>query len=232
MVFSDLAVWDDIEPRAGADNMSVDQLLLEGLYKRPILRVYRWSNPTVTLGYFHALKDARQSFSADEEEDLNFVRRWTGGGIVDHRVDVTYTLIIPNDIDLAARRGAYSYEVIHRALADVLNEMGEKVFLENGKDDHGGAVCFSNPVRYDLCDSDGRKVAGAGQRRTRCGLLHQGSVIPQGDRNLVMAQLPAMLAERLAARWSNFEPDDSDFEDKVSELSSSRYTNRKWSERR
>jgi lipoate-protein ligase A len=41
-------------------------------------------------------------------------------------------------------------------------------------------ACFEKPVAWDLVDRQGRKLAGAGQRRTRRGLLHQGSVVVPG----------------------------------------------------
>jgi lipoate-protein ligase A len=36
-------------------------------------------------------------------------------------------------------------------------------------------ACFANPVHADVM-VNGRKVAGAAQRRARAGLLHQGSI--------------------------------------------------------
>lgn len=231
MVFSSLAVWDDAEARIGSDNMAVDQFLLECGYSLPILRVYDWSQPTVSLGYFHPLQDAWEAFPIDEGEELRFVRRWTGGGIVDHRVDITYTLVIPRNEDLAKTRGAESYRAIHQALADVLNEMGESVLLEKGGVNARGGECFANPVLYDLCDSSGRKVAGAGQRRTRHGLLHQGSVMPVMDRELIRSQFPHLLAQYLAESCTVFKPNDL-LSERISGISASRYANKDWLQRR
>jgi lipoate-protein ligase A len=53
------------------------------------------------------------------------------------------------------------------------------------------AACFENPVSDDLLHG-GQKVGGAGQRRTRQGLLHQGSLQLQGAR-FTEAQLFAKL---------------------------------------
>lgn len=174
--------------------MAVDQLLMEQIGDRPLLRVYEWSVPTVTLGYFLPLSDATDSFSDDE---LTYVRRWTGGGVVDHRIDVTYTLIIPRSHGLATARGAESYRVIHQALADTLSALGEQVRLTVVDEGDGAAACFSNPVAYDLTNMSGEKVAGAGQRRTRYGLLHQGSVITAADVDRFAPALVGVLSDQV-----------------------------------
>ena len=38
-------------------------------------------------------------------------------------------------------------------------------------------LCFVEPAKYDVI-LEGQKIAGAGQRRTRSGLLHQGTLQP------------------------------------------------------
>ncbi len=174
-MFEMLEFWRDEVARTGAENMAIDQLLMERIGAHPVLRVYRWSEPTLSFGYFLALADVEALFPADG--DLHYVRRWTGGGIVDHRIDITYTLAIPRNHSLSRARGAESYCVIHRALAATLLQMGESARLTSGDEGDGALACFDNPVAYDVTDAAGQKMAGAGQRRTRHGLLHQGSVV-------------------------------------------------------
>ena len=79
------------------------------------------------------------------------------------------------------------YEKIHRALCEALNKIGQQAVVAGGVDPGGPVVgmraaasasgynCFANPVRADVMMS-GRKIAGAAQRRTRRGLLQQGSI--------------------------------------------------------
>ena len=223
-VFESLDFWRDEQPRMGAENMAVDQLLMELVGQRgsdrPILRVYEWSEPTVTFGYFLPLSDATDSFPDDE---LTYVRRWTGGGVVDHRVDLTYTLMIPRSHELATARGAESYRVIHQALADTLQALGEKVRLTVVDEGDGAAACFTNPVAYDLTDMSGEKVAGAGQRRTKFGLLHQGSVMTSVDRDAFAAQLVVELSGQVAV-WSP----ESCLSRNASDLAVERYAAEGW----
>jgi len=223
-VFESLDFWRDEQPRTGAENMAVDQLLMELVGQRggdrPILRVYEWSEPTVTFGYFLPLSDATAAFSDDE---LTYVRRWTGGGVVDHRVDLTYTLMIPRGHELATARGAESYRVIHQALADTLQALGEKVRLTVVDEGDGSAACFTNPVAYDLTDMSGEKIAGAGQRRTKFGLLHQGSVVTEANIN----QWATALVSELSTQPINWSPELSLLND-VGSLAENRYASDSW----
>lgn len=222
-VFESIDFWRDETPRTGAENMAVDQLLMEQVGERPILRVYEWSEPTVTFGYFLPLSDARMSFP---DHSLAYVRRWTGGGVVDHRIDLTYTLIVPRSHALATARGAESYRVIHQAVADTLNALGDQVRLTVVDEGDGAAACFANPVAYDLTDVSGAKVAGAGQRRTKYGLLHQGSVITGAG----IDPFASTLIEELSTQASSWAPAPALLQ-AAGLLASKRYATDEWNMR-
>lgn len=175
MLFEQLKVWRDEIPRSGPENMAVDEWLMESVEECPVLRIYSWLGDWVSLGYFQSLGEARRIFG----DDVNCVRRWTGGGIVDHRNDLTYTLAIPRSEELATTRGNESYCEIHRVIARCLGEGGIGCQLTGEDSPNDSAACFEKPVVWDLLDDDGSKIAGAGQRRTRWGILHQGSVAAQ-----------------------------------------------------
>jgi lipoate-protein ligase A len=175
MIFKRLLWWIDPMTRTGPETMAVDECLLE-LVKLPVLRVYRWPPGFGSVGYFGKLAEAQAAFPG-----LDWVRRWTGGGTVDHRADWTYTLVAPAGEALASARGAESYQTIHSALAATLRNEGIDARLSTGEEATGAMVCFENPVSHDLIDPSGHKLAGAGQRRTARGLLHQGSVAAPCD---------------------------------------------------
>lgn len=165
-----MLVWIDPVARPGPEAMAVDEWLAV-TSRVPVLRVYRWAGEWGSIGYFGKLADARSSLP-----DLSWVRRWTGGGTVDHRNDWTYTIFAPAGSSLYTMKGAESYRVIHAALAGILSAEGHQVRLASRLESSGDSLCFLNPVDHDIVDSHGRKLAGAGQRRTKLGLLHQGSV--------------------------------------------------------
>ncbi|MGB0144306.1 MAG: lipoyl protein ligase domain-containing protein [Akkermansiaceae bacterium] len=172
MLFEKLLVWRDETPRSGPENMAVDEWLLESLDGEAIFRIYSWEGPWVSLGYFQSLKLARDLFG----DEPDYVRRWTGGGVVDHRNDLTYTLAIPRGHELAGRRGSESYCAIHRVIAKCLGEGGLPCGLTPEDSRTETVACFEKPVAWDLLGENGEKIAGAGQRRSRYGVLHQGSV--------------------------------------------------------
>lgn len=222
-VFDTLEYWRDENARTGPENMAVDQLLMEGVGEHPILRVYQWSEPTISFGYFLALQEAHTAFPSSADSPLTYVRRWTGGGIVDHRIDITYTLVIPRECALSMERGAESYRVIHQALEASLKKLGEDVRLTAVDEGDGGLACFTNPVAYDLTNLQGEKIAGAGQRRTRYGLLHQGSLVSQVSADALGDNLSICLASRITEHT----PEASFFSD-VKALAVDRYATDEW----
>ncbi|BCX46230.1 lipoate-protein ligase A [Haloferula helveola] len=189
-VIPELQLWTDDARRDGWRNMAVDEWLLRTT-ERPVLRIYRWEPDWGSYGYF--VPDAE---AAAALPGLKRVRRWTGGGIVDHRQDWTYTLVLPGREGLAGAKGAESYRVIHEALAGALAESGVGVRLSPAGEAARGGECFVHPVEYDLTDPEGRKIAGAGQRRTADGLLHQGSLACPVD-GAFGEKLAARLADRV-----------------------------------
>ena len=149
--------------------MAVDEWLMKSVGDTAVLRLYSWMGDWVSVGYFQSLTDARKIFGEGPE----YVRRWTGGGIVDHRNDLTYTLVIPRSHELAGKRGSEGYTTIHREIARCLGEGGVGCDLAPDDSTNDFAACFEKPVAWDLLGDDGRKLAGTGQRLARKGALDQ-----------------------------------------------------------
>ena len=199
-MFAALDVYHDAAAHSAAMNMAIDEALLD-YATVPSIRFYRWHSPALSFGYFG--KFAHVACYADERD---LVRRWTGGGIVFHGDDLTYSIVIPANDKAFSESSMAIYEKVHRALCDALEGNGKRAVVAGGSDpggaadairtafSAGGYNCFSNPVRADVM-IDGRKIAGAAQRRTRRGLLQQGSI--QG------IDLENGLSERFAVELSN-----------------------------
>src|SRR5438874_12333589 len=157
-------------PRPGALNMAIDELLLQSA-KAPTLRFYRWSEPAVSFGYFGRFEEA-QAFARGR----TLVRRWTGGGIVPHGGDdLTYSVMIGSADETFAYSARMIYRRIHSAIEHVLQLMGVRSMLAEKDAPRTSEACLANAVAADVIEN-GRKIAGAAQRRTREGLLHQGSI--------------------------------------------------------
>ena len=226
-------IWHDTSPRGGAMNMAIDQLLVEYLSDIPVLRFYSWNEPTITFGYFGSLNKAQAHFPGN---DLSYIRRWTGGGIVDHRADLTYTLILPPDHPWSNLRGSESYRLIHQAAAKALNATGINCQLTgNNKLEcvpHRGP-CFTNPVEYDIVDPNGQKLAGAGQKRSRRKLLHQGSIIGIQDTKAWKEEFTKQLTHS-SILWSPEVSFSSEvrFYELAAELAEQRYASPEWNAKR
>jgi lipoate-protein ligase A len=215
-LFSSLHVYHDISPLSAAMNIAIDEALLEHATV-PSIRFYRWYSPALSFGYFGRFSDV-----ADHAPKRDVVRRWTGGGIVFHGEDLTYSIVIPANDAAFGESSISIYEKVHTGLCEALNGIGRGAKLsasaalcERRKSTKGdlqiapavenrrslasavsasGYNCFAHPVRSDVM-INGRKVAGAAQRRTRHGLLQQGSI--QG------VELENGFAERFAEKLSN-----------------------------
>ena len=150
--------------------MAVDQAWLEHSTV-PVLRIYTWDQPTATIGYAQNLAKLQEALPA-----WPLVRRWTGGGVVLHQDDYTYSVIVPASDSWAQTSAVESYRRIHGSLADALANHGQKgCRLAMPEDVIEAPFCFVAPALHDVIRGP-VKVAGAGQRRGKLGLLHQGSV--------------------------------------------------------
>lgn len=199
----------------------MDQALLSAAVG-PVLRVYAWRQPALSFGYFMAWEGAA---AAGEERLL--VRRWTGGGIVHHGADFTWSLIVPAPEPLRRVPPALSYCMIHRALVEALTAVGMQVQqVPVDSPAATGGLCFTTPAPGDLL-MDGRKIAGAAQRRCRHGLLHQGSVCGVS----LPADFPRLLAAALAETVTPF-PAAGVPASAAAELEHNRYATEAWLRRR
>ena len=180
---------------AGApENMAVDFLLLQRYpqerAQRPRFRHYGWRNAAFTFGYGQKIAFVREQLAGlgldDATVRTELCRRPTGGGIVDHRDDWTYALVIPRGHPLEELRAAQSYRAVHEALATALQEQGVEAAVKPCVDPNAACesepatpagVCFTRAEAFDVVRVDtGAKIAGAAQKRNKHGLLFQGSI--------------------------------------------------------
>jgi lipoyl(octanoyl) transferase len=169
-LFALIDLFDDPIARTGPEQMALDEALLETT-SRPLLRPYRWAEPTVSFGYSQPLAQVRDRFPS-----LSPVRRWTGGGTVEHLDDWTFALIVPSGEPLARVRPQEAYRFIHSAVRQALNEIACVAHLAEPGDCADGFACFASPSVHDVLGLDRRKLCGGAQRRTHQGFLHQGSI--------------------------------------------------------
>ena len=137
-----------------AENMAADFLLLQR-YPEPArarFRHYDWRGPAFTFGYGQKIAYVREqlaALAAGEHPDLT--RRPTGGGVVDHRDDWTFTLVIPRGHALYDARATESYRQVHADLVAALRDQGQPVVLKEHCEP--GASCGSELARDGSSES-------------------------------------------------------------------------------
>jgi lipoyl(octanoyl) transferase len=220
-VFPTLEIYEDGVPRSAPMNMALDEVLWQSATV-PCLRLYQWDHAALSFGYFGRYEDV-----ASYQPEHEIVRRCTGGGIVFHGADLTYGLIIPA-LDRRVNSSPLEiYGIVHSAIKNALIAAGTPATLLHSKSSEANGSnrtysCFANPVRSDVLVS-GVKVAGAAQRRSRRGLLQQGS-IQQVDLNDDFRQkLVANLTENPIRKTLN-----RDIIERATEIADQKYVTSTW----
>jgi len=181
--------------------MALDEALLRSPGP-PTLRVYGWSPPGLSLGYFQTASDF-QSIPGDHV----LVRRITGGSAIYHTDEITFALTA--DTGVLPSNVSASYELVHGAVATALEQSGVATVMA-GPPNHVGSRapepwCFADPRGSDLLNTAGAKVLGSAQRRLRRPrprILHQGSLIvpPPASKPPLVSALIAAISHALGLR--------------------------------
>lgn len=159
------------------DTQLLNQLNPDG---SPILHLYEWREPSLTYGYFtdparHLCLDALEKYG------VSMARRPTGGGIIFHLTDLAFSLLVPAGHPSFSMNTLDNYSCINawtaKAIAEFTGCLKPDLLVAEhpctNQECH--AFCMAKPTKYDLIIG-GKKVGGAAQRRTKAGLLHQGSL--------------------------------------------------------
>jgi lipoate-protein ligase A len=161
-------------PGAPDYNMALDEALLESAPQigRPVLRFYSWTASAATFGYSQKYADV-----AAMTPLRPLLRRTTGGGLVPHDADWTYSLVFPPRHYWHRLKAAESYLRLHQWVARAFARLQVAATLAPASQIEIPGQCFAGAEKSDLLWR-GRKIAGAAQRRARMGSLIQGSVQP------------------------------------------------------
>ena len=183
-------------PLSGAVNMATDEAVLRvadsDTGATPTLRVYGWSEPTVSIGY---LQKAAPFIPCG----LPVVRRITGGRAVLHDIELTYSIVAScGDAPFAGGITA-AYSFISGCIIEALKEAGvEARFARGGARPGGKDACFHTHSRYEVL-VDGRKIVGSSQRRFKNSFLQHGSILLRTDKRMNSLVFGDGVAERMAS---------------------------------
>ena len=163
-----------VESLSGPENMAADEVLLLSAERGVAsLRFYKWSEPTLSLGYFQA-EASRQNYTA--LANTSWVRRPSGGGAILHHRELTYCLALPAGAPWQS--GVSWLCKFHKMIASALTALGVFSQIVNaGEETNRGAfLCFLHQTPGDLL-VDSKKVVGSAQRKLRGALMQHGSIL-------------------------------------------------------
>ncbi|MDB6033349.1 MAG: biotin/lipoate protein ligase [Verrucomicrobiales bacterium] len=195
---------------AAAENMAIDAVLLERVAEvgRPILRLYGWSEPAATFGYFQKFSEVAALTTLRP-----LVRRPTGGGLVPHDADWTYSLVFPPSHPWYELKAIESYRRVHAWIQSAFLDQKVKTELAPLPRHEAVGQCFIGAEQNDVL-FEGKKIAGGAQRRNRHGLLVQGSIQPPSQiRRIDWEKSFCDFATRnWNVHWQDFQPSEPIFE--------------------
>lgn len=167
------------------EQMALDEVLVRARAGAKTLRFYNWaSGPAVTFGYAQFVSEVRRAVDAQKFSG-RLCRRPTGGGVVEHTDDLTFSLVFPS-----AEKPADIYKQLHGSIhaALMLGGLSAQVFDKKlpaaayaPSQHHSASACFVNPVENDLL-LNGQKMLGGAIRRFGTTVLYQGSLQVPGAR--------------------------------------------------
>jgi len=198
--------------------MAADDFLFRSLGDDPVtyLRFYRWAKPTASLGYSQRVS---RVLDVDfcRREGIDIVRRMTGGKMVLHHREITYS-IVSSDAAIFPPRVNDSYRLISEGLIRGLEKMGIRCRLSVRTLPlyaRGSLPCFAHPARNEI-EVDGRKIVGSAQKRTGKVFLQHGSIPLENNADLLrplallspqkrtvnMTSLSDVLEKKILFRWA------------------------------
>ena len=193
--------WNYIHsgPSLGVYNMAIDEELLaraQAGEDRPVLRLYAWQPPAVSLGRFQKRETAVNA-EACKRLGYDIVRRITGGRAVLHDKELTYSIIARTDNPLFPGTVLGAYKVIAAGLLAGLGNLGIPAEIVSRGGRHAervdtkakDAACFSSPSWYEIL-VHGRKIVGSAQRRVSGAFLQHGSILMDYDPKLEAEVIP------------------------------------------
>lgn len=208
----------DTDPLPGSWNMAVDDFLFQSLSDETYtyLRFYRWERPTASLGYSQNIRKVID-IEYCRKNGIDVVRRMTGGKLVLHHKEVTYSLC-SSDSGTFTSTLADSYRLISEALMRGFEKMGLSPCLADTPPDSyvkGHLPCFSYPARDEI-EIEGKKIVGSAQKRTGEKFIQHGSIPLEEDEGLLksvsaleknqsqvrMISLSQVLGKRVAFDWA------------------------------
>lgn len=177
--------WNLIESgfRTGAFNMELDLSLAQNCPpSKSYFRIYRWDPYCISLGANQKFEDVNTSLAS--ENNIDIVKRPTGGRAILHAEELTYSVVVPLSIGLKPKE-------IYKKISDILikaiisydKRLSGMFELEDKQPDfrnllkeNSGILCFASTAKSEV-KHRGKKIIGSAQRKIKNVILQHGSIL-------------------------------------------------------
>ena len=170
-------------PLSGAENMAIDEALLRSfdpILSPPVLRLYGWNPPALSLGRFQKAAEVLD-LERCRDDGIAVVRRMTGGGVIYHADELTYSLVCAPAQIPPASSIKDSFRVLTGFLLAFYRGLGldagyaVDALPEGSRLGERTAFCFAGKESFDIL-VNGRKIGGNAQRRQKNVIFQHGSI--------------------------------------------------------
>jgi lipoate-protein ligase A len=156
------------------ENMAIDDALLSSYEENlpTIFRLYSWEN-SFTIG----VSQKFENYPITSLYKGNFAKRITGGGVLFHGHDLSYSLVIPTS-NLEGLNIKESYEKICTFIINFYKSLGlDAKYVKDNEDIElsKNEYCQVGFEAYDIL-VNGKKIGGNAQRRTKKAIFQHGSI--------------------------------------------------------
>ncbi|HDZ50058.1 hypothetical protein LCGC14_1553470 [marine sediment metagenome] len=159
-------------------NMAIDEAIFIGREKLGLpatLRFYGWRPAAVSIGYFQRIEDP--SLEKYKRQKLTIVRRFTGGGAILHKNEITYSLACPTNEFISFSNIEKTQQLVHQAIILALQSLRINAQLKRKQTKKPDPYfCFVTPCKDDVVE-DGQKIVGSAQRRRNRAFFQHGSIL-------------------------------------------------------
>jgi lipoate-protein ligase A len=178
-------------------NMAIDEALLEMHISScvPIFRIYGWQPHGFSLGYS---QNPASVLYVDrcEQNGIPFVKRVTGGGIIFHGDEVTYSIACSEEDIGPVNSVKDAYKLLCEFILETYRRFGLNPYfaIENpNREKVKSTFCFSSFEDYDILIG-GKKIGGNAQRRKKKVIMQHGSIPITLDMPLISKYVKEPLA--------------------------------------
>jgi lipoate-protein ligase A len=215
------------------EQMACDEVMCETMPEKYILRFFNWKKPGITFGFAQRYKNIIETLN-ERQKSFDITRRPTGGGLVIHETDITFSFIFYSPEEFNPKK---TYDIIHSAIFEEYRENGINIDIANISNSNYNInnpimECFKKPVDMDLL-YNGKKVLGGALRKFSDYMLYQASLQFENARNDFEKHSKIItkgLSKKFNIEFKNFEL-NKDYYSIINKKKEEKYINKTWIER-